>query len=48
MFGQYLTAWGKLPWRVVVIDEIEPRNAQFAHVGAAGENVIPVSFYGMN
>jgi ethanolamine utilization protein EutA len=48
VFGQYLTGWGTLPGRVVVIDEIDPRDVQFAHIGAAGENVIPVSFYGMN
>ena len=48
VFGNYLTAWGTAPWRVVVIDEIDPRDVQFAHIGAAGEQVIPVSFYGMN
>ena len=48
VFGHYLTAWGSRPWRVVVIDELDPRDVQFAHLGAAGEKVIPVSFYGMN
>ncbi|HWC91435.1 MAG TPA: ethanolamine ammonia-lyase reactivating factor EutA [Pirellulales bacterium] len=46
VLGQYLTDWGQLPWKVVVLDEIDQRDAQFAHLGALRQGVVPVSFYG--
>jgi ethanolamine utilization protein EutA len=48
VLGQYITDWGRLPVQLVVIDEIAIRDAQFAQVGRVTDQVIPVSFYGMN
>jgi ethanolamine utilization protein EutA len=47
VLGQYVTNWGALPLSLVVIDEMAVRDAQFAHVGALRDQVVPVSFYGM-
>ena len=47
VFGQYLTNWRTSSVPIVVIDEIDPRDVQFAHLGAMREGVVPVSFYGM-
>jgi ethanolamine utilization protein EutA len=47
VFGQYLTNWGASPVPLVVIDEIDARDVQFAHLGFLREGVVPVSFYGM-
>jgi ethanolamine utilization protein EutA len=46
VLGSYLTNWGRLPLKIVVLDEIEHRDAQFAHLGALAQGVVPVSFYG--
>jgi ethanolamine utilization protein EutA len=48
VLGQYITAWGAFPLHLVVIDELAVRDAQFAHLGAFENQVVPVSFYGMN
>ena len=48
VLGQYITDWGASPQPLVVIDEIEPRDVQFAHLGALRQGFVPVSFYGMN
>jgi ethanolamine utilization protein EutA len=45
--GHYVTAWGALPLRLVVVDEIVVKNAQYAHLGELREQVIPVSVYGL-
>jgi ethanolamine utilization protein EutA len=45
--GHYATAWGALPVRLVVVDEIAVRNAQYAHLGELRQQVIPVSVYGL-
>ena len=45
--GHYATAWGALPLRLVVADEIDVRNAQYAHLGPLREQAIPVSVYGL-
>lgn len=45
--GHYATAWGAVPAALVVIDEIEPRAAQFVRIGAPAQQVVPVSFFGM-
>jgi ethanolamine utilization protein EutA len=45
--GHYATAWGTLPLSVVVLDQIEPRAAQFVRIGAASQQVVPVSFFGL-
>jgi ethanolamine utilization protein EutA len=44
--GHYVTAWGALPLRLVVIDEVSARDAQFLRLGRLREQVVPVSFYG--
>jgi ethanolamine utilization protein EutA len=44
--GNYVTAWGERPLRLLVIDEITPRDAQFIQIGALRQQVLPVSFYG--
>lgn len=48
VFGQYLTDWGRAPFRVVVVDQVEPRHVQFAQIGRPRDGVVPVSFFGMN
>ena len=45
--GHYATAWGALPLRLVVVDEIAVKNAQYARLGELREQVIPVFVYGM-
>jgi ethanolamine utilization protein EutA len=46
--GNYVSEWGALPLRLVVLDEIEIRDARFVQIGNARNGVVPVSFYGMN
>jgi ethanolamine utilization protein EutA len=48
VLGHYVTAWGVLPLNLVVLDEVTLRDAQYAHLGAAHDQVVPVSFYGLN
>ncbi len=45
--GSYATDWGRLPVKLIVIDELATRSARFASLGAMRDNVVPVSFYGM-
>lgn len=45
--GNYITQWGKLSLQLVVIDEIESRDAYFVNIGQLKHGVVPVSFYGM-
>ncbi len=45
--GHYATEWGRLPLQLVVIDEIPVRRASFVSVGRPRENIVPLSFYGM-
>jgi ethanolamine utilization protein EutA len=45
--GQYATRWGVLPARVLVLDEIPERNAQYVRIGRPRQQVVPVSFYGL-
>jgi ethanolamine utilization protein EutA len=45
--GHYVTEWGALPCRVVVIDEVPARDAHFARLGRMRQQVVPVSFYGL-
>jgi ethanolamine utilization protein EutA len=45
--GHYVTEWGALPLELVVIDEVAPRGARYARVGAARGPVVPVSFHGL-
>ena len=48
VLGNYVSGWGRIPCNVVVIDEIELRNAQFVQIGSLRNHVVPVSFHGMN
>ncbi len=48
VFGNYVSGWGRIPCNVVVIDEIKLRNAQFVQIGNLQNQVVPVSFHGMN
>lgn len=44
--GQYVTDWGANPGRLIVVDEIPDRGAQFASLGTPRAGIIPVAFYG--
>ena len=48
VLGHYVTEWGGLPLGLVVIDEVTPRDAQYVHLGQPRDQVVPVSFYGLN
>jgi ethanolamine utilization protein EutA len=46
--GGYASQWGTLPVKLVVLDEVEPLDARFVQIGRIREQVVPISFYGMN
>ena len=46
--GHCVTDWGRLACNVVVVDEISFRRAQFLQIGRMQNQVVPVSFHGMN
>jgi ethanolamine utilization protein EutA len=46
VLGQYVTRWGSLPLRVLVIDEVCVPDAQYVQIGLPRDQVVPVSFYG--
>jgi ethanolamine utilization protein EutA len=46
--GHYVTEWGALALKVVVIDEVAVRDAQYVRIGAQHGQVVPISFYGLN
>jgi ethanolamine utilization protein EutA len=46
--GHYVSQWGSIPLNLVVLDEIEIRDARFVQIGSVHNKVVPVSFYGMN
>jgi ethanolamine utilization protein EutA len=46
VLGQYVTRWGALRLRLLVIDEVVLRDAQYVQIGAPRDQVVPVSFYG--
>ena len=45
--GSYASDWGRLPVKLIVIDELSSRSSRFISLGAIKGNVVPVSFYGM-
>ncbi len=45
--GHYITQWGLAPRCLVVIDEVALTNARFVHIGRPYDNVLPVSYYGL-
>lgn len=48
VLGQFVTDWGRSPAKVVVVDEIDACEAQFACIGRLHQGVVPVSFHGMH
>jgi ethanolamine utilization protein EutA len=46
--GGYVSQWGSAPNKLIVLDEIEPLDARFVQIGSLRDNVVPISFYGMN
>jgi ethanolamine utilization protein EutA len=46
--GGYVSQWGAIVVRLMVLDEIEPLDARFVQIGSLRDGVVPVSFYGMN
>jgi len=45
--GNYATDWGNSTAKLMIIDEIPDRNAQFVNIGSPHRGVVPVSFYGI-
>jgi ethanolamine utilization protein EutA len=45
--GSYASDWGRLAVNLIVIDELASRNSRFVSLGAMRDNVVPISFYGM-
>jgi ethanolamine utilization protein EutA len=45
--GNYATDWRKCSTKLIVVDEILDRNAQFVNIGRIHNNIVPVSFYGV-
>lgn len=45
--GNYATRWRTSARRLIVIDEIPVRDAQFVNLGRLQNGIVPVSFYGM-
>ena len=48
VLGQYVTRWGALPLRVLVLDEVTLRDAEYVQMGVPHDQVVPVSFYGFH
>jgi ethanolamine utilization protein EutA len=48
VLGHLVTNWGRSPAPLVVIDEINARDTQFASIGRLQQGVLPVSFHGMS
>jgi len=46
--GSYASDWGRLPVRLIVIDELSRRHSRFVTLGPMRDKVVPVSFYGMH
>lgn len=45
--GHYATNWGRLPVQLITIDEVPTRRAHFASLGKLCDNLVSVSFFGM-
>jgi ethanolamine utilization protein EutA len=48
VLGHYVTEWGALPLALLVIDEVAAMDAQYVHLGRPRDQVVPVSFFGLN
>jgi ethanolamine utilization protein EutA len=47
VLGNYATRFGTLDVRLIVVDQVPDRDAQFVRLGRMREGVVPVSLYGM-
>ena len=47
VLGQYVTRWGSLRLQLLVIDEVNLRDAQYVQIGASQHQIVPLSFYGL-
>lgn len=45
--GNYLTDWGTNGLNLIVLDEVQDRNANFLSIGNLVDGMVPISFYGM-
>ena len=45
--GGYVTAWGRAPRALFVLDETAPGDAHFVHVGRPAGGFVPLSFHGI-
>lgn len=45
--GHYATRWGKLPAKLVVLDEVPRREADYVCLGRPVDGIVPVSFFGL-
>ncbi|MFT3767258.1 MAG: ethanolamine ammonia-lyase reactivating factor EutA [Minicystis sp.] len=45
--GGYVTAWGRAPRALYVLDEMAPDDAHFVHVGRPSGGVVPIAFHGI-
>jgi ethanolamine utilization protein EutA len=46
--GGYVSQWGSNAVKLIVLDEIEPLDARFVQIGTLRDQVVPISFYGLN
>jgi ethanolamine utilization protein EutA len=46
--GGYVSQWGSNAVKLIVLDEIEPLDARFVQIGTLRDQVVPLSFYGLN
>jgi len=47
VLGHYVTEWGQLPIKLVVVDEVPVHDARFVQIGRLRQQVVPVSYYGL-
>jgi hypothetical protein len=47
LLGNYATGWGTLAVPLVVLDELDLKDAQYARIGSLRNQVIPVAFHGL-
>lgn len=45
--GHYATNWGRVPVRLMTIDEVPSRHAHFASLGKMCDNLVSISFFGL-
>jgi ethanolamine utilization protein EutA len=45
--GNCITDWGRIPVRLIVVDELNVRDAQFVQLGKLHDQILPVSFFGV-